>query len=117
MVIFDRYPVDATLPAARRPSAGRRAVRWLIGHSVPEPDLMIVLDAPADVLVERKHEQPVDVLERRRRQYLGIVDRRPGAIVVDATGDLQDVRRRVTRVIWEACRRRSRSVRASPGPS
>jgi len=111
MVIFDRYPVDATLPAARQAPAGRRAVRWLIGHTVPEPDLMIVLDAPAEVLFERKHEQPVDVLERRRRQYLELVERRSGTVVVDATADLEDLRRRVTRVIWEACRRRSRSVR------
>lgn len=117
MVIFDRYPIDATLPATRHAPAGRRAVRWLIGHSVPEPDLMIVLDAPAEVLVQRKHEQPVDVLARRRRQYLGLVERRPGTIVVDATADLQDLRRSVTRVIWEVCRRRSRSVRESPGPS
>jgi len=113
MVIFDRYPVDATLPAARHASAVRRAVRWLIGHSVPAPDLMIVLDAPAEVLVERKHEQPLDVLERRRRQYLELVERRPGTIAVDATADLQDLRREVTRVIWGVCRRRSRSVTTS----
>jgi thymidylate kinase len=117
MVLFDRYPVDATLPAARHAPAGRRAVRWLIGHTVPEPDLMIVLDAPAEVLVERKHEQPVDVLETRRLQYLELARRRPDTVVLDATADPDDLRRHATRVIWSACRRRSRSVRgASPQP-
>ncbi|MDP9300559.1 MAG: hypothetical protein M3P43_06655 [Actinomycetota bacterium] len=113
LVIFDRYSVDATFPAAGHPSPVRRALRWLIGHGGPAPDLTLVLDAPAEVLFERKHEQPVDVLERRRRQYLELAERHPRTLVVDSTLDIEQVRRDVTSAIWNEYVRRSGGAGAS----
>lgn len=77
---------------------------------ISDPDVMIVLDVPADVLVERRHEHSIDVLERRRAEYLAFAARRPGTIVIDASQPLDDVRRDVTRVLWEARRRRTARV-------
>ncbi len=61
---------------------------WLtraLGRLTPQPDMLIVLDAPADVLVRRKQELCLSELDRQRRAWLELTI--PGAekVVIDAT--------------------------------
>lgn len=110
LVIIDRYTIDAASSPVRRSAMSSHALRSLIGYSISDPDVMIVLDAPPDVLFERRHEHAIDVLERRRAEYLAFAARRPGTFVIDASQHLDDVRRDVTRVLWEERRRRTARV-------
>ena len=102
LVVFDRFPFDALLPAAGRQSLPRRIGRWAIAHACPRPDLVILLDAPAKVMHRRKPDHPVEVLERRRQQYLRLRFAVPGLRVVDADQPPGELRRRVTALICEA---------------
>src|SRR6185503_3673897 len=105
-VIFDRYPYEALLAAPTRSGALSRARRSLLGRSLPAPDLIVVLDAPGEVLHRRKPEHPIERLDRDRESYRALAKRLPRALVVDATRPLEEVRRDVTEGVWLAYRRR-----------
>jgi thymidylate kinase len=62
-----------------------------IGRLIPKPDLLLVLDAPAEVLASRKQELPTEELDRQRRVWLDLTI--PGAekVVLDATKPLDKV--------------------------
>jgi thymidylate kinase len=106
LVLFDRYAYDALLPA-RWPLGPRgRLRRWLLGHACPAPQLLVVLDAPGELLHARTGEHDPAVLEAERRAYLRLARGRARAIVVDATREPDRVRRDVTAAIWAAYRSR-----------
>jgi hypothetical protein len=108
LVLFDRYGYDALL-APRRSYRHRTkglARRWLLAHAAPRPNLVVLLDAPGDVLHARKQEQAASVLEDERQGYLALLPRLRNATVVDASGAADDVRRDVTAVLWQAYARR-----------
>lgn len=100
-VIFDRHSYDALLPPRTPLSWHSRWRRWLLAHACPPPNLLVVLDAPGEVLYSRKREHSVALLERQRQAYLRLAAR-PGSLVVDATRDAEWVRREVTSFIWNA---------------
>jgi thymidylate kinase len=106
LVLFDRYAYDALLPA-RWPLGPRgRLRRWLLGHACPAPQLIVVLDAPGELLHARTGEHDPAVLEAERRAYLHLARGRARAIVIDATREPDRVRRDVTAAIWAAYRAR-----------
>jgi len=106
MVLFDRYPYEALLPPSERLGRLSRWRRALLGHALPPPHLVVLLDAPGEVLHARKAEHPVERLERDRRGYLDLAVRRKRWVVVDATRPPLEVRRDVTEAIWRAYRGR-----------
>lgn len=101
LVLFDRYAYDARLPLP--PSAGRRTRlrRALLARSLPTPDLVVVLDAPAEVLLGRKAEHSLEVVEAQRRRYAELAGSVPDGVIVDATAPADTVRRTVTALIWD----------------
>lgn len=108
VVVFDRHPIDALLT---RPShRGRdRIRRWLLGHSVPLPDLALILDAPGKVLYERSGEHDAESLEKMRQEYLAIAVRLPAAVVIDVTRPLEEVAEEAIKVVWEEYLKRNRA--------
>jgi len=84
---------------------GRRIHRWHLAHIYPRPDLVIYLDAPADVLYARKRESSPEELERRRQAMLRQGKQMPNFICVDATQPLEKVYADVVRHITEFCER------------
>lgn len=100
LVIFDRYTFDALLPPPQRLSWLGRFRRWSLAHACPAPDLVLVLDAPGEVLYARKGEHSVAFLEQQRQRYFELQSYLPQTIVVDATRDAEDVRREATAAIW-----------------
>jgi thymidylate kinase len=107
VVLFDRhyypdyYAYDIAKGQGPRP-LHRRIHGWLLEHVFPKPDLLIYLDAPAEVLFERKQEGSVELLERRRQDYLAMADVVPAFVRVDATLPLEEVVAAVSELI---CRR------------
>ena len=61
----------------------------MLRHLYPHPGLVICLDAPAEVLYERKPEATVAWLDQRRRQYLDLADVVQSFAVVDANRDVE----------------------------
>jgi thymidylate kinase len=104
IVVFDRhfyadyFHVDAE---QGRRSVSTRLHRWLLEHAYPKPDLVICLDAPGQVLFDRKGEASPAWLEQRRRQYLQLAAVLPDFVVVDVDRPLEAVTREVATVISE----------------
>ena len=86
IVIFDRHffldYYHADVESGRRGPA-QRLHGWMLERVYPKPDLVIMLDAPAEVLHARKPEATVAWLERRRQQYLELAPLVPQFVVVD----------------------------------
>lgn len=73
IVLYDRhFQLDFEYdPSERKLHSGCDFLhRWFLAKLYPRPDLVIFLDAPADVLYARKHEATLEWLEWRRQQFL-----------------------------------------------
>ena len=81
VVLCDRHPIEVLAVRPRRTRAGAGLERLIARRLIPWPDVLIVLDAPASVLLERKGEHSLEVLERWRRAYLDVFGPRAAAIV------------------------------------
>ncbi|HEU5438895.1 MAG TPA: glycosyltransferase family 9 protein [Ktedonobacterales bacterium] len=118
MVIFDRYVYDALIPAHQSPERLKRLYMWLLGHSCPAPDLVLMLDAPGEVMFARKGERSPQVLESQRQGLLALRDRIPHAQIVDVTREEAVVRDDVLSRIWSAyCSRWNDSSESRDAPN
>lgn len=95
--LLDYHHGDET--SKGRGSFKRRLQRGLRRRLLPLPELVIVLDLPADVALRRKQEFSLEHLQARRDQYLGLRSLFDHTVVVDANRDLDrvvgDVRDRI----------------------
>jgi thymidylate kinase len=108
LVIFDRYAFDALLPPPRPLSRRDRVARWVDFHACPAPDLSVFLDAPGDLMYQRKgaRKHTPEQLAAARQGYHAIAGRIPRLKIVDATRPLDDVLSTVTEQVWAAYRER-----------
>lgn len=100
LVLMDRVAYDAVLPGSADTSIIGRITNALAFLLAPDPDVLLVLDAPGRVMFARKGEHSVEILEERRQAYLQLADRLPNARVLDATQPRNMVQRTATEVIW-----------------
>jgi thymidylate kinase len=103
IVLFDRHFV-ADYHAADVAGNGdrplsRRIHGALLAKTYPKPDLVIYLDAPAEVLHARKGEGTLQSLERRRGEYMALAGVTENFHVVQATQPLDEVVAEVTGII------------------
>jgi thymidylate kinase len=92
---IDYYAYDVSRPRSFWQRVhGRMLTRWY-----PRPQLVIFLDAPAEVLFARKGEGTLELLERRRQDYLALREVLPDFTIVDATLPLDQVIDKVAGVI------------------
>jgi thymidylate kinase len=104
LVIFDRhyhsdyYAHDIAGGSSRLPLL-RRFHGFVLDRFYPLPGLVILLDAPAEVLFARKGEGTVELVESRRQEYLQIRERVRKFTVIDANRPLEVVVEDVTRTI------------------
>jgi thymidylate kinase len=108
VVLFDRhfysdYYAHEIAVAPEELSLSRRIHGFVLQHFYPKPDFVILLDAPAEVLWERKREGTFDALVRRREEYLRLRDRLDDVAVVDVTQPEAHVVHEVGRLILERC--------------
>lgn len=105
IVIFDRhyfpdyYAYDIAPSDQPRPLV-RRVHGWMLKRLLPRPNVILCLDAPAEVLFDRKGEGSVELLERRRQDYLALDGQVEYFAVVDVTQPLDAVVRAVEDHIW-----------------
>lgn len=119
LVLFDRHfiadhYVDRDLHRQQTQTLSSRFRTFLLERVYPQPDLVIYLDAPADVLFARKGEGTLESLERRRAEYLGLGTRTKNFVVVDTVQQEDAVAHEVSSVIMEFYRSKSgRSIVSS----
>jgi len=106
IVLFDRhffsdyYASDIAVGREGR-SLHRRIHGFLLDRVYPKPDLVIYLDAPAEVLFARKGEGTIESLEHRRQGYLQMRSFVKHFAVVDASQPADDVAQEVARLVWD----------------
>jgi thymidylate kinase len=103
IVLYDRhYLFDFSFDDVDPDQQGfdRRLHRWSLTHVYPRPDLVIYLDAPAEVLFARKGEKDIEELGRRRQVFARQMKQRPNCVVVDGTQPLSKVYADVTACIF-----------------
>jgi thymidylate kinase len=105
-VLFDRYPLDASVPSGKplRPLA--RVSRRVQGAVVPGPDLVLLLDAPGATYYARKKEYDARLLEEWRAAYRRLAARRRSVEILDASRPPDVVRRDAAALIWQKYRDR-----------
>lgn len=117
VVIFDRHYVfdfrGADI-AHRNRSLSKRIHQWLLDRAYPRPDLVLCLDAPGEVLYERKGEKSPEALEARRQAFLRQGREMEEFVVVDATRTPEEVYAEVLRHVRSLADDRAR--RGRPGP-
>jgi thymidylate kinase len=100
LVVVDRFVYDALL-AGPQSSLGERVANAAMLRLGPTPDVLLLLDAPGELMFRRKGEHSAEVLEQRRQAYLALRDRLPGMVVLDASAPVDDVRRQALAVVWD----------------
>lgn len=105
VVIFDRhfYFDYYKYHIANRPgrSWSERLHGFVLNHLFPKPDLVIFLDAPAEVLFSRKKEGTVELLEQRRQEYLQFQGKVKRFATVDTTQSVDQVANQVCDLIMD----------------
>jgi thymidylate kinase len=120
IVLFDRhylpdyYAYDVAADQQPR-SLARRIHGFCLKYLYPRPDLFVYLDAPAEVLLSRKGEGTLELLETRRQDYLQFGASVPDFAVVDANRSLGVVVQEVRELIWNYYGRRFPDAALSSG--
>jgi thymidylate kinase len=109
VVVFDRHYIADYSRHDVTSTAGlpfhRRLHGFVLRRLHPRPDAIVVLDAPASVLLARKGEGTIEALERRRNDYLALRSSAEHFFVVDANRDISVVYSEVAAIIQELTRR------------
>lgn len=100
LVVFDRYSSGSLLGDQGGP-LHKRLRRWATQLLCPPPDMLVYLDAPAELLYLRKQEHSPERLEQQRQHYQHILSGVAEKSVVDAGQAPEEVRRRVAALIWQ----------------
>jgi 3-phytase len=99
-VIFDRFVHDSWLNP-KPTGLLSRLRRGLLGSGWPTPDLVILLDAPGEILYARKKEHSPIWLEEQRQRYRCLATRVSQMKIVDATKPESEVHHEITHLIWQ----------------
>lgn len=107
VVLTDRHALDSLAATDRdRLTAREHAKRALLRRLAVAPDLLLVLDAPAEVLHGRKAEHTLETTERLRTGFAGVARQHPRSVLVDVRENLCTVTTTATSSIWAAVRAR-----------
>ncbi len=91
LVINHRYLPDAIVDPKRYRYSGPKWILKLLWRVAPKPDLLFVLDAPADVIQSRKREVAPAETARQRQGYRAVAEHMPNAHVISTDRPLADV--------------------------
>jgi thymidylate kinase len=106
LVLHDRHLVDALVDPRRYRYGGPLWLLRPLWRLIPKPDLVILLDAPAEVLQRRKQEVPFAETTRQREAYRALVGTMRNGHVVDAAQPQEQVANDVHDIILRHLTRR-----------
>lgn len=121
LVILDRdflldYYFHDVIPSGGYRTISRRIHGWILEKFYPRPDLVVYLDAPAEVLFARKGEGTPEMLESRRQEYLKLEGVANHFAKVDATQSEDQVTNEVTQIIWDFYEKKNTAPRQDGPP-
>jgi len=99
LAINHRYLIDAIVDPKRYRYSGPQELLWAIWATAFKPDLLIFLDAPADVIQARKQETTPEETARQVEAYRAMAGRLPNAKLVDTSVNREETVQRVTEII------------------
>jgi thymidylate kinase len=117
LVLFDRCFYDLLVDSRRIRYGGPPWLLRTAARMAPDPDLVILLDAPPEVLRSRKQEVPAAEVARQRAAYLELARTLPSAVVVNAAQLPEDVIHDALAAIMEHLGRRTEKRLRIPGIS
>jgi thymidylate kinase len=107
LVLFDRYLLDVLVDPIRYRYGGPRLLIRALWALVPKPDLVILLDAPAEVLQARKLEVTPEETIRQREAYRKLVGSLRNGHLVDAARPVEEVAAQVDAIVLDYLSRRT----------
>ena len=107
LALNHRYCVDALVDRRRYRYNGPQWLLELAWRLARKPDLVILLDAPPEVVQARKREVAFEETVRQRDAYRQLVNAMPNGHVIDATQPVRDVVAAVERVILGSMAKRT----------
>lgn len=99
--LHDRHMFEVAIVPRHHRFAGPNWLARLIARVIPKPDLVILLDSPAEVLQSRKQEVTFAESARQREVYRSVVGKMPNGRIVDGTQPLEKVAADARRLIVE----------------
>lgn len=100
LVIFDRYYYDILVDPRRYRHNGNLLLTQFIGRIIPKPDLFFVIDAPAEVLQQRKQEVSFEESKRQRQAYLDLKNKLNHLSIIDNTQQAEIASFEVKKVLY-----------------
>jgi len=110
IVIYDRhfifdYAVDPEKQDLSKLRLTDKIHLWILNNIYEKPDLVIFLNAPAQVLFERKAEATIEYIEQKNRLFKRIGNMMPNFIEVDAANSVEKVFNDVRNLILKFCKK------------
>jgi thymidylate kinase len=97
LIVFDRYYYDLLVDTRRFRYGGPSWLPIVISRLIPRPDLLLILDAPPEVLQSRKQEVSPEESARQAALYRSLAfspELQDRAVLIDVTQPLKEVVRR-----------------------
>jgi thymidylate kinase len=91
LVVFDRYFDDVLIDPKRYRYGGPLWLVRIVRHLIPEPDMVLILDAPDEMVLSRKQEIELAEIQRQRRLYVRAEGRTCASRVINASGSIPQV--------------------------
>ena len=107
LITFDRYYDDLLVDPKRYRFTGPKWLVRLVGRLIPHPDLVVLLDAPPEVISSRKQELSGDEVFRLREEYRAVVGSMPNGHIVDAAGSIEQVVSAIEHVVLHHMKQRT----------
>ena len=101
LVIFDRYYYDYYVDLKRYQFNLPKFLPRLFSFMIPQPDLVFVLDAPADVIYSRKQELSITEIERQRTIFKKTAKQLKNTHLINTNQPINEVINKVTKIIIE----------------
>ena len=100
LVLFDRYYYDIYVDPARYRYGGPLWLSRLVGRFVPKPDILILLDLPAEKAIARKPEVELSAAKILRGRYLEVA-KNIGAHIVSADKSPEEVAAQIEKIVLD----------------
>lgn len=107
LVIKDRHWIELGVDPRRYRYAGPRFLPRLLSRMVPQPELVIVLDAPTETIQARKQELTAGDIDALKREYLRLLGKVRHGYLVDADQPLADAAADVLAIVNQHARERT----------
>jgi hypothetical protein len=91
LLLHDRHVMEIVVDPRRFRYGGPAWLARWAARLIPQPDLVILLDAPAEVLQSRKQEVPLAETRRQLEAYRSYVNRLSNGRIVDASQPVEQI--------------------------